>query len=58
MDSEDIILRLYEYAGVKDDMYIKLEHLSFEKSVEINPFEIKTLRINKDDLKKVNMLEL
>lgn len=60
-DSEDIILRLYEYAGVKEEMHIKLEHLSYERSVEVNPFEIKTLLINKDDLKKskrVNMLEL
>ena len=58
-ESEDYILRLFEPTGIKRATTILAPHLGLERRIEMNPFEIKTLRLdpNSRTLKEVNLLE-
>jgi alpha-mannosidase len=58
-ESEDYILRLFEPTGIKRATTILAPHLGLERRIEMNPFEIKTLRLdpNSKTLKEVNLLE-
>ncbi len=58
-DSEDYIIRLFEPTGAKRVTTVTLPHLGFEQQIALNPFEIKTLRLDAATkiLREVNLLE-
>jgi len=58
-ESEDYILRLFEPTGIGRATTLTVPCLALEHRIEINPFEIKTLRLNPDSrtVREVNLLE-
>lgn len=55
-DREGIIIRMAEYDGMGERFTLSVDGLG-EYAVSMQPFEIKTLRIDRDGAREVNMLE-
>ncbi len=45
-DNDDLIIRLFEPTGQKRKIQLSIPMVSFSQEITLNPFEIKTLRIN------------
>ncbi len=56
-DNNDIIIRCVETSGVKTDAKLDLAFAGTQWNGSFNPFEIKTLRLNKGKIREVNLLE-
>jgi len=55
--NEDYIIRLFEPTGQLRSTSIKSDYWGIEKYVELKPFEVKTLRINSQNINEVSLLE-
>jgi alpha-mannosidase len=56
-DNNDIIIRCVETNGIKTSANLDLALAGTQWNGSFNPFEIKTLRINKGKIREVNLLE-
>jgi alpha-mannosidase len=54
---EDYIVRLFEPTGQARSTTIKSEFLGLSKVVELQPFEVKTFKVNSREIEEVGLLE-